>query len=210
MAPDPAQLIACHDCDLLQREISLKPGCAASCSRCGAVLYRNATDSINRTLAYTLAATVLFVIANVFPIFAIELQGTRSSINLVGAVRSLWDQQMRFVSLIVFLTTIIIPALELIMMTCLLLPLKFRRVPHGYLIILRTMRIVGPWSMVEVLMLGMLVSLVKLTSSFKVIPGVALWSFGGLTLLLAAAAASFSVRDVWARLDRKPGAELIA
>ena len=210
MARNTAQLIACHDCDLLQREIPLKPGCTASCSRCGAVLYRNATDSIDRTLAYTLAASVLFLIANVFPIFAIELQGSRSSINLLGAVRSLWDQQMQFISLLVFLTTILIPALELVTITYLLLPLKFRRVSAGYTHFLRMMQLVEPWGMVEVFMLGVLVSLVKLTSSFKVIPGVALWSFGCLTLLLAAAASSFSPRDVWARLDRKPGAEAAA
>jgi paraquat-inducible protein A len=206
----PAQFIACRYCDLLQREIPLKPGCAASCSRCGAVLYRNATDSIDRTLAYTLAASVLFVIANLFPLFAIEVQGSRSEINLLGAVRSLWDQQMQFISLLVFLTTILIPALELITMTYLLLPLKFRRTPVGYTHFLRMMQIAEPWGMVEVFMLGVLVSLVKLTSSFKVIPGAALWSFGCLTLLLAAAASSFSARDVWARLDRKPGAEAAA
>ncbi|MFZ2951046.1 MAG: paraquat-inducible protein A [Desulfuromonadaceae bacterium] len=203
----PAQFIICHDCDLLQREIPLKRGCAASCRRCGAVLYRNATDSIDRTLAYTLAAAVLFVIANVYPLFAIEVQGARSVINLLGAVRSLWSQEMQFISLLVFLTTILIPALELVTMTYLLLPLKFRRVPAGYTHFLRMMQIVEPWGMVEVFTLGVLVSLVKLTSSFKVIPGVALWSFGCLTLLLAAAAASFSARDVWARLERKPDAE---
>ena len=200
-----AQFIACRYCDLLQREIPLKPGCAASCSRCGAVLYRNATDSIERTLAYTLAAAVLFVVANLFPIFAIEVQGAHSEINLFGAVRSLWDQGMQSIALLVFLTTIVIPALELVMMTYLLLPLKFRHIPAGYTHFLRMMQIVEPWSMVEVFMLGVLVSLVKLTSSFKVIPGVALWSFGCLTLLLASAAASFSARDVWARMERKPG-----
>ena len=205
-----AQIIACHDCDLLQREIPLRPGCAASCSRCGAVLYRNATDSIERTLAYTLAAVVLFVIANVFPIFAIEIQGSRSAINLLGAVRSLWDQQMQFIALLVFLTTILIPALELVTMTYLLLPLRFRRIPAGYTLFLRMLQIVEPWGMVEVFMLGVLVSLVKLTSSFKVVPGVALWSFGCLTLLLAAVAASFSTRDVWARLERKPVPEAAA
>jgi paraquat-inducible protein A len=210
MAHTTAQLIACHDCDLLQREIFLKPGCAASCRRCGAVLYRNATDSIDRTLAYTLAASVLFMIANIFPIFAIEVQGLHSQINLLGAVRSLWDQQMLFISLLVFLTTIFIPALELITMTYLLLPLRFNLAPVGYTHVLRMMQIVEPWGMIEVFMLGVLVSLVKLTSSFKVIPGVALWSFACLTLLLAAAAASFSSRDVWARLDRKTGAEVAA
>ena len=122
------QLIACHDCDLLQREIPLKPGCAARCGRCGAVLYRNATDSIERTLAYTLAAALMFVVANVFPIFAIEIKGAYSEISLLGAVRSLWNQQMPFISLLVFLTTVLIPALELVSMTYLLLPLKFRRV----------------------------------------------------------------------------------
>lgn len=205
-----AQLIVCHDCDLLQREIPLKPGCTASCRRCGAILYRNATDSIDRTLAYTMAAAVLFLIANVFPIFAIELQGTHSEINLLGAVSSLWDQKMQFISLLVFLTTILIPALELVTMIYLLLPLKYRLIPAGYTHFLRMMQIVEPWSMVEVFMLGVLVSLVKLTSSFKVIPGVALWSFGCLTLLLAAAASSFSARDVWARLEKKTQEEVAA
>jgi paraquat-inducible protein A len=208
MAHNNAQLIACHDCDLLQAEIPLKPGCAASCSRCGAVLYRNSTASIDRTLAYTLAAAVLFVIANVYPIFAIELQGAGSTINLAGAVRSLWGQQMKPISMLVFLTTILIPALELSTMIYLLLSLKLRCVPVGYTFILRMIRIVEPWGMIEVLMLGVLVSLVKLTSSFKVIPGIALWSFGVLTFLLAAAAASFSARDVWGLLDKKSDAEV--
>ncbi|MDA8412653.1 MAG: paraquat-inducible protein A [Desulfobacteraceae bacterium] len=206
----PAQLIACHCCDLLQREIPLKPGCSASCSRCGAVLYRNATDSVDRTLAFTLAAAILFVTANLFPIFSIEAQGAHSTINLLGAVRSLWDQQMQAISLLVFLTTILIPALELVTMIYLLLPLKFNHIPAGLSQFLRMMRIVEPWSMVEVFMLGVLVSLVKLSNSFKVIPGVALWSFGCLTLLLAAAAATFSARDVWARLEKKTDEEAAA
>lgn len=207
MAHHPAQLIACHDCDLLQREIPLKKGCAASCSRCGAVLYRNATDSIERTLAYTLAAAVLFVIANILPIFSIELQGNGSSIKLAGAVLFLWDRQMQSVALLVLLTTMLVPALELVLMTYLLVTLKLRRTSTGCAAIMRMLRVVGPWSMVEVLLLGVLVSLVKLSSSFKVIPGIALWSFGGVTLLLAAAAASFSARDVWARLDGVPAEE---
>lgn len=208
MADHPSQLIACQYCDLLQREIPLSPGCSASCSRCGAVLYRNATDSINRTLAYTLAGAVLFVVANVFPIFSIEMQGDRAGINLYGAVRSLWNQQMESISLLVLITAILVPAIELISMLCLLLPLKFGRVPAGYTVFMRTLQYVEPWGMVEVLLLGVLVSLVKLTNSFKVIPGIALWSFGFLTLLLAAAAASFSARDVWARLDREKGTQV--
>ena len=208
MAGHAAKLIACHDCDLLQREIPLKAGCTASCPRCGAVLYRNATASIDRTLAYTLSAAVLFVAANTFPIFSIETQGDSSAINLYGAVLSLWDQEMKSISLLVFITAILMPAVELVSLVYLLLPLKFGRVPPGCTYFMRTLQYVEPWGMVEVLMLGVLVSLVKLTSTFKVIPGLALWSFAFLTLLLAASAASFSPRDIWDRLDERARAQV--
>jgi paraquat-inducible protein A len=208
MADRPEQLVACQYCDLLQREIPLNPGCTATCRRCGATLYRNATDSIDRTLAYTMAAAIVFVVANAFPIFSIEVQGDRSAITLYGAVLSLWDQQMKSIALVVLITAIAMPAVEMATMTYLLLPLKYWRVPPGYAFFMRTLQHVEPWGMVEVFMLGVLVSLVKLTNTFKVIPGIAIWSFGLLTLLLAAAAASFSARDVWARLDKRLNREV--
>lgn len=201
MADRPVQLIACHECDLLQRDIPLNPGCTASCRRCGAVLYRNATDSIDRTLAYASAASILFLVANLFPIFSIEVQGDRSAITLFGAVLSLWDQGMELISLLVFLTAIVAPAVELVSLLSILVPLRLGLTPPGYTLFMRTLQFIEPWGMVEVFMLGVLVSLVKLTHNFRVIPGFALWSFGLLTLLLAAAAASFSARDVWNRVD---------
>lgn len=207
MAERRAQLIACHDCDLLQREIPLNPGCTATCRRCGAALYRNATDSINRTLAYTIAASILFVIANIFPILTIELSGDRAAVTLLQSVAALWEQEYKPVSVVVLITTIIVPAIELSSFAFVLLPLKLGQIPFGYTVIMRTLQVVQPWSMVEVFLLGVLVSLVKLTQDFKVIPGIALWSFGLLTLMIAAVAASFSARDVWARLDEIMGRE---
>lgn len=201
MTIHPKPLIACRECDLLLREIPLLPGGIACCRCCGAPLYRNSPDSLDRTLALVLAAAVLFLIANVYPILGIEIQGTRNATNLYGAVRALWDQDMRSISFLVFITTILVPAIELSMMIYLLLPLRLQRIPAGIPLILRTLQSIKPWGMVEVFMLGVLVSLVKLTDSSSIIPGVALWSFGGLTLMLAAVAASFNPRDVWSHLE---------
>jgi len=66
---------------------------------------------------------------------------------------------------------------------------------------LRFLQAVKPWGMVEVFMLGVLVSLVKLAHLASIVPGIALWSFGGLILLLAASAASFNQQGVWARVQ---------
>ena len=196
-------LIACHECDLLLREITLPQGKAACCCCCGATLYRNLPDSINRSLALTVAAAILYLIANSFPILGINLQGNGNAVTLLQAVHVLWKQDMPLVSSPTFVTAILVPALELCLMLYLLLPLYRGYAPAGTSQVMRLLQTIKPWGMVEVFMLGILVSLVKLVQDFKIIPGVALWSFGGLTLLLAALASSFNPRDVWAHLDLK-------
>lgn len=204
MSLNPTSLVACHECDLLLKEIPLRPGGIAVCCCCGASLYRNTPDSLQRTLAFTLAAAILFILANLYPILGIEIQGVRNATNLAGAVRSLWNQEMHMISLLVAITTILIPALELITMAYLLLPLSLRHTPPGIAPIMRVLHEIKPWGMVEVFMLGVLVSLVKLKDTSIIIPGVALWSFGGLTMLLAAVAASFNPRDIWEQLAFVP------
>jgi len=194
-------LIACHECDLLQRETTLSPGGTAYCRRCGAVLYRRTPDSLDKTLAYALGAAVLFIVANLYPIVGLEVQGNRTSTTLFGTVRTLYDQDMTSVAALVFITTILMPALEIGALLYMLLPLKFGRVPKELPAMFRLLQTVRPWGMVEVFMLGTLVSLAKLSHLANVLPGIALWSFGALMLLVAAAAASFDARELWARAE---------
>jgi paraquat-inducible protein A len=203
MTVPTTQLVACHECDLLLEEIPLLPGGVAVCCCCGATLYRNTPYSLQRTLAFALAAAILFILANVYPILGIEIQGVRNATNLYGAVQVLWNQEMRMISALVALTTILVPSIQLVTMIYLLMPLTLGRKPPGISQIMRTLHVIKPWGMVEVFMLGVLVSLVKLKDSSVIIPGVALWSFGGLTLLLAAVVTSFNPRDVWEHLDHE-------
>lgn len=195
-----SSLIACHECDLLQREVVLPPRGAARCRRCDMVLYRNLPDSLDRTLALALAAAVLFVVANAFPIVGLDAQGNRTSTTLFGAVRTLHDDGMTSVAALVFVTTILMPAVELGAMLYMLLPLKLGRVPHGLRAMFRAVQAVRPWGMVEVFILGTLVSLAKLAHLASVVPGIALWSFAALMVLLAAIAAAFDPRSLWERV----------
>jgi len=203
----PLPLIACHECDLLQREIELPPGRVARCGRCGAVLYRTAHRSIDHTFAFTLTAIMLLIVANVFPIIGLEIQGTRNNTTLISAVHTLWNQEMGLVATLVLLTTFLVPAVELGVMFHLLLALKLGRVPAGFTLIMRILQSVSPWGMVEVFILGVIVALVKLTHYGSIIPGLALWSFGLLTISLASVASSFDSRDIWERVYPAAGME---
>jgi len=206
---DSAQLIACHECDLLQREIALPPGDVVRCRRCGAELYRSAHKSLDKPLSFLLTASVVLIVANAYPIVGLEIQGTSNQTTLFGASRALWNQGMEAIGVLVFLTTFLVPAVELTIMGYLLLSLQSGRRPAGLAVMMRVLQHVNPWGMVEVFILGVIVALVKLTHYGTLIPDLALWAFGVLTLLLAATASSFDVRDVWDRAyklpDRKGG-----
>jgi len=196
----PTPLIACHECDLLQREIALPPGRVARCVRCGAKLYRTENRSIDHTLALTLAAAVLFLLANAFPIIGLQIQSTRNDTSLISAVHTLWSQGMWPVAGLVLFTTFLTPAIALATMIHILMAMRRGRIPAGFTVIMRILQGFNPWAMVEVFIIGVIVALVKLTHYGSLIPGIALWSLGGLTLLMTATASSFNIHDVWDRV----------
>jgi len=204
---DSAPLIACHECDLLQRKIALPPGEAVLCGRCGAELYRSAHKSLDTPLAFLLAAAVVLIVANTYPIVGLAIQGKGTATTLFGAAHALWNHGMLPIAALVFLTTFLVPTVELTIMGYILLSLRYGRRPAGLTQLMRILRHVNPWGMVEVFILGVIVALVKLTHYGTVIPDTAVWAFGILTLLLAATASSFDIRDIWDRVDALPQAE---
>ncbi len=192
-------LIACPECDLLQQLPALAHAGSARCGRCGFTLYRAGPD-LDVTLAMTLAAGLLFLLANVFAIVQMDVQGNSSATTLFGAVRTLEEQGRPLVAALVFVTTVLVPALQLAALSYLLLPLRFGRRPrHGGRMV-RLLHAIQPWAMIEVFVLGVLVSVVRLAFLAEIIPGVGLWAFAGLLLLLPMATASFDARAWWARL----------
>jgi paraquat-inducible protein A len=194
-------LIACPYCDLVQREVRPPERGSARCCRCESVLYSARPDSAERTLAFTLAAAVLLLIANAFPILELEVQGQRHASTLLGAVRALWDQEVRSVAALVCVTTIVFPAIEVACMIYMLAPLRAGRIAPGVPRLLRLVQAIRPWGMVEVFILGVLVSLVKLAHLATIHTDTALWAFGALMMTLAAAAMSFDPRAVWSRME---------
>lgn len=199
-------LIACPDCDLLQHEVEVARHSDAHCVRCGALLYRGTRARLDWMLALMLGSAALLIVSNVFPIAAFEVQGSANATTLMGTVWALIEQGRPLVALLVLATAIVIPAIELSVMLYMLIPLRFGHVPHGVPFLFRCVIALHPWSMMEVFMLGVLVTLVKLADLATVVPGIALWAFIGLIVLFSAAAASFSARDFWGWVEARKAA----
>lgn len=193
-------IIACRECDCLQREVTPPRRGAAMCVRCGAELFRNKPASLDHTLAYLVAAAIFLVIANSFPLLALDAQGVRNSTTLFGTSHALFASGEEALAVLVFITTILFPALEIATMLYLLGNLKADRLPVAFAPAFRLVESIKPWGMISVFMLGTLVSLVKLHSIATVIPGLALYSLGALILMLTASEAAFEPREMWARV----------
>jgi paraquat-inducible protein A len=190
--------IACQQCDLLHQEIELPPGGTALCSRCKAPLYRSTPHGLERALICTVISIVLFLLANTYPIVGLELQETRNATTLFSSVVYLYQHDLESVAALVFTTTLLIPSVELAAMLYILLPLRLGYVARGLPQVLRLVQTIHPWGMIEVFMLGIIVSVVRTANFATVEPGLALWSFAMLMVTLIASAFYFNERDLWA------------
>lgn len=197
---EPA-LIACHECDLLQRQVELPPGGEAVCPRCGATLYARRLDTVERTLALMLAAAVLFVIGNSFPVVSMEIQGQRTDALVWEGAWQLHREGQSAVGALVFLTAFVFPLVQIGGALAILIPLRLGYTPRYLVAVFRTVQQAKPWSMVEVFMLGVLVSLVKLAHMASVVPGVGMAAFFGLIVVLAWASNTLDPHEVWRRLE---------
>ncbi|HYA76116.1 MAG TPA: paraquat-inducible protein A [Burkholderiaceae bacterium] len=198
------EIIACRECDLLQR-VPRGNG-VFRCARCNAELLKISPGSFDRALAYTIAAICLFVVANTFSIVRIAVGGNHQSTTLLAAAKTLWNEGMPEIGMLVFLTTFLVPAAQLAGVTYLLLPLRWGNLLPGGRQVLKLLSHVEPWSMIEVFMLGLLVSVVKLGSLAHVEPGIALWAFCGLVVAMPAIASALEPHDLWRRILTPGGA----
>jgi paraquat-inducible protein A len=194
-------LVACLHCDLLQRLPDLEPGGSARCPRCDKELWRRREDSLNRTLALAVTAFMLFVVANAVPMLGLSAVGHQASTTVMGGARQLWHDGRETVAALVFLTAILAPGLQIGFMLAIVVGALGARPPHWIATLLRHHPRARTWSMIEVMMLGVLVALIKIADYATVVPGLALFVLGALVFVLAAMQASFDARDVWERVE---------
>ncbi|WP_429560077.1 paraquat-inducible protein A [Paraburkholderia youngii] len=196
---DYQRLIVCHECDLLFRKPAAVKRHRAACSRCGAgfAALPGCALSLDWICAVTLAALIVFCIAQSFPLIEMHANGMTSEATLFGAVRSLWFGDMRVVAVMVLCSAVLFPLIELLALLYVLVPLRLGIRPPRFNAMVRLVQIVRPWGMVEVFMLGVLVTIVKMVSIAQVIPGPGLFALGTLTVMLGVVA-SFDPSGLWA------------
>lgn len=192
--------IACPDCELQQSIPPLVPGASARCARCRVTVARNPVDPIGRPLALSVAAAVVFLIANTTPLMGLSAAGREASTTILGGAQEMWTQGSEITAVMVAFCAVIAPGAFIAFMLAVLLGAKRTPAPRWVGRLLRMATFVQPWSMSEVMLLGILVALIKIAHLATVIPGIGLFAVGLLVVLLAVTSSIFEPRAIWSRV----------
>jgi len=204
--PHPApDTIACPDCDLPQTIPPLPPGGSARCARCHETIARNPSDPIQRPLALTIAAAIVYLIANTMPLMGLSAVGREATTTIMGGAHQMWLEGSELTALAVGFCAVIAPGGYIAFMLTVLLAVRNPPAPRWVGDLLRFAAFMQPWSMNEVMLLGILVALIKISQLAEVVPGVGIYSLGILVLLLAAIAATFDRHMVWTHVEWADG-----
>lgn len=195
---DNSSVIACDACGLVQQMCELRPGASCECFRCGTLLAAR-RRGVDASAAFALAALALYVPANIYPILRVSQHGAYSESTILDGVVDLMNHGQWFVAAVVFAASIVIPLLKLAALFFLVVSVKLRR---GRRLRSRT-RIyhlldkIGPWAMLDVFLVAVLVALVKLGDLVSVMPGPGLIAFTGVVVFTMLASAAFDPRSIW-------------
>jgi paraquat-inducible protein A len=196
------QLVGCHECDLLMRKPELAMGERASCPRCGYELFRHNNQVVKRSLALAVAALLLYVPACFFPIMQINVLGQSSLDTVWSGVLSLYEAGgvLQTIAVVVFLSSMVIPLFKLLIQFLVLLSIRLDIGRSYGLYMYRIYHHMREWGMLEVYLMGILVSMVKLIDIAKPSLGVGLFCFVALLLVQVWLEVTMEPHQIWEEL----------
>ncbi|NMP30647.1 paraquat-inducible protein A [Thalassotalea sp. M1531] len=172
------------------------------CKRCGAKLYECKTNSIDRTLALSLAGLILALPAMSLPIIGVGAVGLLNYSSLLECIHQLINNGYQGIALCIFLFTIAIPVVRLFAATYITWSIKFNRVTPALLNFFRSYHQLDSWTMLHVFLLGIVVSMYKLVDLAELHVGVGFIAFVSLLICSTTISVTLDHHLIWDRLEQ--------
>ncbi|WP_049623249.1 paraquat-inducible protein A [Frateuria defendens] len=177
-------MLICEHCDTVHRRRPLARGEVARCLRCGAVLERHQRFGVDGLLALVLAAMIVFVLANAWPIVTLGLNGQQVAARLWGVILTMWHDHSQVVAVLAAATLFFFPICKLLLLGWVLLCIRLGRIGEGFRRAMVLLHYVAPWTMSEVFVLGALVSIVKAHLYFDVTAEPGIYAYAALMVFI--------------------------
>jgi paraquat-inducible protein A len=194
--------IQCYECALTVKLPILKESQKAQCPRCGyklSVIHRNANE---RIVAFAITALIFLLASLPFTFLSFSANGLENHFNAITSFIVLIDNDYQLLALIEFLTIFAIPTIILLSLIYLLVPLNKGLYPkYGGRVLSFIFKLL-PWSMVEIFLIGTLVSLIKIISMANIELGLSFYAFILFTLSMTLVVLHIDKRELYQLLAK--------
>jgi paraquat-inducible protein A len=195
--------VSCHTCGL----VGLPHEHDAHCPRCGSALHARKPNAVARGWALLIAAAVLYIPANYFPVLAFIQLGAGQPSTILGGVVELLEAGLLPLAALVFFASVAVPMMKIVGLGVLLGTtqagwggrLRDRTRLYG------AVNAIGRWSMIDIFMETILVALVRFGAIVSIQPGYGAVAFCAVVILTMIAAESFDPRLMWDAAGQNPG-----
>jgi len=198
---DTKKLIACQQCDALYDKPELKQGQIVKCVRCGSTMMERKVDSIERSYHWSLAGIFLLVPAILLPIMGVTLAGQYHHASLLDCILVLIERGYFMIAVLVFLFAIAVPVVRLFGSFYITYTFKFNRLKPSLLHFFRAFHHLDNWAMLNVFMLGIVVSMYKLLDDTELSINMGLLAFILWLISSTMASAALDQDYIWEKLE---------
>lgn len=188
---------ACKICDIVLESPVLEPGEQASCPRCDTLISVGRDNSFQKGMAFSITALLLLLSTFYFPLLSFSRSGQERSMTLLDSGTALIASSEIALGWLVILLIIILPAVLLLIFFFLLLSLVLRIRHRANYWLARTYYTLREWNMVEVYIVGLLVSIAKIASLATIGLGVSFWGLLAFSIFFLIAHYSVDKHEVW-------------
>nr|WP_086939341.1 paraquat-inducible protein A [Thaumasiovibrio occultus] len=207
MKSNQAPLIACEECGLIVRVAPLEPGQKASCPRCEHSLTTLHPHPVQGPIAIAIAALIALVASLSFPFMSFSVKGLKQEIFLMNAASMLSEFHNTLLALLLLLTILVLPGIYLVTIIYTHWQIrsgKAHHIPAAIRYWVMRVLTVKPWLMVDVFLIGVLVSLVKIASLAEISMGLSFWAYCVYSVLVVKAVAMVDRAWLWNQLMPMP------
>jgi len=169
------------------------------CPICDEPLSQRKNNSFVRTLALSIAALCFFIPANLFPIMKTDSITTFENSTILDGIFYFYEHGEFFVGTVIFIASVFIPVWKLLTLFYLLYSVqigsRWRLIEKNKLF--KMIDVIGKWSMLDIFVIGLMISLVQFGELARVTTGYAAISFATMVVLTMLATESFDTRLLW-------------
>lgn len=169
------------------------------CPSCDNKIIVRKKNSLQHTWALLITAATLMIPANIYPITFLMKNNTLYPDTIFSGILSLFDSDMAAIALIVLFASIIVPLLKIIILSLIALSvqLKWKLSPKKQLYAYKIVDWIGKWSVLDLFVISIMVSVFDKGTLLSVTPGIAASAFAMVVIITLFAAASFDTRLIW-------------